>query len=60
MIGRLRGLLVLKKPPFLVVELGGLGYDVQVPMSTIYQLPPIGSEVILLTHFYVREDLQVL
>ena len=60
MIGRLRGLLVLKKPPFLVVELGGLGYDVQVPMSTIYQLPPLGSEVILLTHFHVREDLQVL
>ncbi len=60
MIGRLRGLLVLKKPPCLVVELGGLGYDVQVPMSTFYQLPSIGSEVILLTHFYVREDLQVL
>lgn len=60
MIGRLRGLLVMKKPPFLLIELGGLGYDVQVPMSTIYQLPPIGSEVTLLTHFYVREDLQVL
>ncbi len=60
MIGRLRGVLLLKKPPFLVVELGGLGYDVQVPMSTLYHLPPLGSEVTLLTHFYVREDLQVL
>jgi Holliday junction DNA helicase RuvA len=59
-IGRLRGTLVIKKPPYLLIEVGGVGYEVQAPMSTIYQLPALGSEVTLSTHFHVREDLQVL
>ena len=60
MIGRLRGTLELKKPPFLLIDVGGVGYEVQAPMSTIYQLPEIGSPVTLLTHFHVREDAQIL
>lgn len=60
MIGRLRGLLVFKKPPFLLIEVNGIGYEVQAPMSTIYQLSPLGSEVTLITHFHVREDIQIL
>ncbi len=60
MISRLRGLLLLKKPPMLLIEVGGLGYEVQAPMSTVYVLPPVGSEVILNTHFHVREEGQVL
>lgn len=60
MIGRLRGVLVLKKPPFLLIEINGVGYEVQAPMSTIYQLPALGSEVTLITHFHVREEAQIL
>lgn len=57
MIGRLRGILVSKQPPWLLVELGGgLGYELEAPMSTIYDLPPTGKEVILLTHYAVKED----
>jgi Holliday junction DNA helicase RuvA len=60
MIGRLRGILEVKKPPHLLIEVGGLGYEVQSPMSTIYQLPEIGLPVTLFTHFHVREDAQIL
>ncbi len=60
MIGRLRGVLESKKPPNLLLEVQGVGYELQAPMSTIYQLPEVGSEVVLLTHFHVREDAQVL
>lgn len=60
MIGRLRGILENKKPPNLLVDVQGVGYELQAPMSTIYQLPEVGSEVVLVTHFHVREDIQFL
>ncbi len=60
MIGRLAGTLVAKNPPQLLVDVGGVGYEVDVPMSTFYNLPAQGQPVVLLTHFVVREDAQVL
>jgi Holliday junction DNA helicase RuvA len=56
MIGRLRGTLLSKRPPWLLIEVGGVGYELEAPMSTIYDLPALGSEVILLTHYAVKED----
>jgi len=56
MIGRLRGILLSKQPPLLLIEVGGIGYELEAPMSTIYDLPPTGKEVILLTHYAVKED----
>jgi Holliday junction DNA helicase RuvA len=56
MIGRLRGTLISKQPPSLLVEIAGVGYEVEAPMSTIYDLPGIGKEVILLIHHAVKED----
>jgi Holliday junction DNA helicase RuvA len=60
MIGYIRGQLVTKHPPDIVVDVGGMGYEIQVPMTTLFQLPALGSEVTLLTHFVVREDAQLL
>ncbi|MFK7862735.1 MAG: Holliday junction branch migration protein RuvA [Pseudohongiellaceae bacterium] len=60
MIGQLRGLLIAKNPPEILLEVGGVGYEVQVPMSTLYELPDVGREVLLHTHFVVREDAQLL
>ena len=60
MIGRLTGLLVAKSPPQLLVDVGGVGYEVDVPMSTFYNLPALGERITLLTHFVVREDAQLL
>ncbi len=60
MIGRLAGILLDKNPLQLIVDCQGVGYEVSVPMSTFYQLPSVGEKVILLTHFVVREDAQLL
>jgi Holliday junction DNA helicase RuvA len=60
MISRLRGILDSKTPPFLLIDVNGVGYELQAPMSSIYQLPDCGQAVTLLTHHYVREDAQVL
>jgi len=56
MIGRIRGVLVAKQPPWIMVDVGGIGYELEVPMSTIYDLPEIGREVTLCTHYAVKED----
>ncbi len=60
MIGFLRGRLAAKHPPQLVVDVGGVGYEVEAPMSTFYGLPSPGAEVSLYTHLVVREDAHVL
>ena len=56
MIGRLRGPILEKEPPGLIVEAGGVGYAVDAPLSTFYHLPPVGEEVSLRIHTVVRED----
>ncbi len=60
MIGRLRGRLAEKHPPRLLLDVNGVGYEVEAPMSTFYQLPDLGEEVSLHTHLVVREDAQAL
>ena len=60
MIGKLTGTLCDKNPPQVMVDCHGVGYEVQVPMSTFYNLPELGAQVSLLTHFVVREDAQIL
>jgi Holliday junction DNA helicase RuvA len=60
MIGRLTGTLAAKAPPQVLVDVGGVGYEVDVPMSSFYNLPALGERVTLLTHFVVREDAQIL
>ena len=56
MISRLKGLLVHKDPPHVLVDVQGVGYEVEAPMSTFYQLPKLGQEVILHTHLIVRDQ----
>src|SRR5438132_10088901 len=60
MIGSLRGTIASKTPPQLTVDVGGLGYELEAPMSTFFHLPAVGQEVHLLTHLVVREDAHVL
>ena len=60
MIGRLQGTLAAKNPPQVLIDCHGVGYEVDVPMSTFYHLPGLGEPVTLLTHFVVREDAQLL
>ncbi len=60
MIGRLQGTLIAKQPPELLLDVQGVGYEVNVPMSTVYQLPALDQAVVLHTHMVVREDAQLL
>jgi Holliday junction DNA helicase RuvA len=56
MIGFLRGTLIVKRPPFLTLDVGGVGYELEAPMSTFYRLPDTGQSLSLVTHLVVRED----
>lgn len=60
MIGSLAGLLTVRSPPHLLLEVGGVGYELEAPMSTFYSLPAVGQQARLLTHLVVREDAHVL
>jgi len=60
MIGRIVGTLAAKQPPQVLVDVGGVGYEIDVPMSTFYNLPAIGEKVSLLTHLAIREDAHLL
>ncbi len=60
MIGRLNGTLLEKTPPLVLIDCNGVGYECEVPMSTFYNLPAVGEKVVMLTHFVVREDAQLL
>lgn len=60
MIGSLRGKLIFKLPPAIIIECNGVGYDVETPMSTFFELPAVGEELFLFTHLLVREDAQIL
>lgn len=56
MIGRLKGVIIHKQPPWLVVDVNGVGYELEAPMSTFYDLPELGREVTLFTHYAQKED----
>ena len=60
MIGRIQGILLQKNPPQLLVDCQGVGYEIDVPMSTFYNLPAVGEKVTLFTHLAIREDAHVL
>ena len=60
MIGSLRGKLIFKQAPAIILECNGVGYDVETPMSTFFELPAVGDELYLFTHLFVREDAQIL
>lgn len=60
MIGRLQGKLLSKQPPLVLIDVQGVGYEVEAPMSTFYVLPEVGDEVVLVTHLAVREDAHTL
>ena len=56
MIGRLRGILAYKAPPWLMIDVNGVGYELEAPMSTFYDLPDVGKDVVLFTHYAQKED----
>lgn len=60
MIGSLTGVLTARQPPWLKIDVGGVGYELEAPMSTFYELPQVGSRLTLVTHLVVREDAQLL
>lgn len=60
MIGRISGRLLEKKPPMVVIDVAGVGYELEVPMSTVYQLPDIGKDIALVTHLAIKEDAHLL
>jgi Holliday junction DNA helicase RuvA len=60
MIGRLTGIVLEKNPPQILIDVGGIAYEVDVPMSTFYHLPAVGEKTVLLTHLAVREDAHLL
>jgi len=60
MIGRLHGVLLRKEPPALLIDVGGVGYELEAPMTTFYELPAVGQPVTLHTHLVVREDAHLL
>ena len=60
MIGRIKGILIHKEPPTLLIDVGGIGYEIQAPMTTFYNLPAPGNEVVLHTHLVLREDAHLL
>lgn len=60
MIGRLRGIILEKKAPSLLLDVNGVGYEVEAPMTTFYDLPKVGEEAVLYTHLVVREDAHLL
>ncbi len=60
MIGRLKGEIIYKKPPQILIDVNGVGYEVEAPMTTFYELPEAGQKAVLLTHMVVREDAQLL
>jgi Holliday junction DNA helicase RuvA len=60
MIGRLRGEIIAKRPPQVLIDCGGVGYEVEAPMSTFYELPAVGESVTLVTHLLIRDDAHVL
>jgi len=60
MIGRLSGTLIAKQVPMLMIDVAGVGYEVEAPMSTIYNLPEVGEQLVLVTHLVVRDDAHIL
>ncbi|NNL99544.1 MAG: Holliday junction branch migration protein RuvA, partial [Gammaproteobacteria bacterium] len=60
MIGRIHGALISMQPPWLVIDVHGVGYEIEAPMTTIYTLPAVGSDVTLFTHYQVRDDAHLL
>ena len=60
MIGRIQGILVRKEPPMMIVDVSGVGYEIEAPVRVFFELPEIGAEVTIITHMIVREDAQLL